>query len=114
MLSSRYCALAALVFAASLHAQTPAPMQKAEPMASQPSAFAGYRMFSEKNPLLDWRGANDFVGVLEGHMGHVRGAPRMMKPAPMPMADRPVPAAAPMAPKPTPSAEPSKPEMKKP
>jgi hypothetical protein len=110
----RFSALAALVFAASLQAQTPAPMQKAEPMAAQPSAFAGYKMFSEKNPLLDWRGANDFVGVLEGHMGHVRGAPRMMKPAPMPMADKPAPAAAPMAPKPTPSAEPGKSEMKKP
>jgi hypothetical protein len=114
MFSYPFSALAALVVAASVHAQTPAPVQKAEPMASQPSAFAGYKMFSEKNPLLDWRGANDFVGVLEGHMGHVRGAPRMIKPAPMPMADKSTPAAASMAPTPTPSAEPSKPEMKKP
>jgi hypothetical protein len=123
MFPSQFVARAALIaasfIAVSSFAQTPPPMQKAEPAAS---AFAGYRMYSEKNPLVDWRGANDFVEKLEGHMGHVRGGPRSMKPAPAPMADKPAPAApvpapataAPMAPKPTPSVDHSKHEMKKP
>jgi hypothetical protein len=131
MFSLRFTALIASIsvpfFAAQALAQTPLPpqpMQKPEAtsMPAPTSAFAGYRMFSEKNPLINWRGANDFVEKLDGHMGHVRGAPRMMKPEPAPMAEKPMPSApvvpatpaATMAPKPAPNVDHSKHEMKKP
>ena len=54
--------------------------QAQQPNASA-SPFDGYRKFSEKNPPADWRGANMLVEKLDGHMGHVRGAPRAMEPA---------------------------------
>jgi hypothetical protein len=125
MFPIRFISLIALISASllvtSAFAQTPAPMQKPESAATPApmSAFVGYKMYSETNPLINWRGANDFVGKLDGHMGHVRGAPRMMKPEPAPMAEKPMPtpAAAPaasMAPKPAPSVDHSKHEMKKP
>jgi hypothetical protein len=112
--------------AAQAHSQTPPPhsMQKPEAssMPAPTSAFSGYRMFSKKNPLINWRGANDFVEKLDGHMGHVRGAPRMMKPEPGPMTETPMPAApvapatpaAEIAPKPATAVDHSKHEMKKP
>jgi hypothetical protein len=117
MFMSRFLSLFVSLIAWSAFAQTPLPMQQTEPAAAT-SAFTGYRMYSEKNPLVNWRGANDFVEKLEGHMGHVRGGPRSMKPEPAPMAEKPVqatpaPPATP-APKPAPSVDHSKHEMKKP
>jgi hypothetical protein len=130
MFPIRFTALIASILAsfvaAQALAQTPSlqPMQKPEasPAPAPTSAFAGYRMYSEKNPLINWRGANDFVEKLDGHMGHVRGEPRMMKPEPAPMAEKPMPSApvapatpaATAAPKPAPSVDHSKHEMKKP
>jgi hypothetical protein len=124
MFSIRFTALIASISVSFISAQAlaqtppPQPMQKPEApsMPAPTSAFAGYKMFSEKNPLINWRGANDFVEKLDGHMGHVRGAPRMMKPETAPMAEKPIPVepAAPMPFKPAPSVDHSKHEMKKP
>ncbi len=40
------------------------------------SAFVGYQKFTAKEKLTDWRAANARVQALDGHMGHVRGAPK--------------------------------------
>ncbi len=115
MFISRITALIASMLSFSAGAQT-------LPASSAPSAFTDYRMYSEKNPPVNWRAANDFVEKLDGHMGHVRGKPRMIKPAgdakPALKAESPMlsPAKPPTPPPPNaaPSADHSKHEMKKP
>ncbi len=89
-------ALAALLVVFSASAQTPARVE------TPPSAFADYKLYSEKNPSIDWRSANNLMEKLDGHMGHVRGGPRSKKP----MSDAPPPKPA--------MSEPAKTEMKKP
>ena len=69
-------AIAFAISCASLNA-----MAQAQPPSASASPFEGYRKYSEKNPPTDWRGTNTLVEKLDGHMGHVRGAPRAMEPA---------------------------------
>ncbi len=81
MVTLKITALVASLASAYAFAQTPP--------VSPPSAFAGYQLHSEKNPLIDWRGANNLMEKLDGHMGHVRGGPRSMKPAEEAMPSKP-------------------------
>jgi hypothetical protein len=108
MFISRISSSVAVAFASSIAlavlAQTPAPAAKPEPAPA--STFANYKFFSDKNPSVDWRDANDTVEKLDGHMGHVRGTPRVIKPGSA--------AATPLQPKLAPSANHNRPEVKKP
>jgi len=68
-------ALAALV-AGSAAAQAPARPDPADPKAgarAYESAFKGYRPYNDPE-LVRWREANEEMGRLNGHIGHVPGS----------------------------------------
>jgi hypothetical protein len=44
--------------------------------AAQKSAFSDYKKFDPKEKPISWNEANARVEALDGHMGHVRGAPK--------------------------------------
>lgn len=49
----------------------PAPTVVEQATARGQSGLAGYRRFRADEPLIDWRQANDEVGRLGGHAGHL-------------------------------------------
>ena len=69
LLFSACVGLAPLAFAAQ-----PSPTDPAAPAspARYESAFDGYRSYKEE-PIADWRGVNNEVGQIGGHMGIFRG-----------------------------------------
>lgn len=67
-------------------AATAAPM--AHEIAPYRSAFAAYRRFESEPPPRHWRRANDEVGRLGGHAGHLREDNRPTEAPPAPGADR--------------------------
>lgn len=87
-----YLALAVLA-ALAPHAAAQQPAAKphpADPAAPAPavkyeSAFSGYRGYREE-PLAPWRGVNDEVARVGGHIGIVGGAHGTQKPAAKPPA----------------------------
>lgn len=61
------------------------PAQSAEkPAVAAPpmyrSAFDNYRTWRAEEAAADWRQANDEMGQLGGHAGHLRGAPQNATP----------------------------------
>lgn len=50
----------------------PADGKSVSSMPAYRSSFADYRAWREPE-LTNWRNANDEVGAMRGHMGHVRG-----------------------------------------
>lgn len=83
-----FAALAALAphAAAQQQAAKPHPADPAAPVPAvkYDSAFSGYRGFREE-PLAPWRGVNDEVARVGGHIGIVGGA-GAIKPVPKPQA----------------------------
>jgi hypothetical protein len=72
------CIALAMCFAGSAAAQTAARPDPADPKASAParayeSAFKDYRRYNDPEPAR-WREANDEMGRLKGHVGHVPGS----------------------------------------
>jgi hypothetical protein len=85
MLQTIAFALAAL-FAGAVAAQQPARPDPADPKAAVPaqryeSVFKTYRPYADSE-LARWREANEEVGRLGGHVGHVPNAAQPRKPAP--------------------------------
>ena len=85
-------ALAAF-FAGSAAAQAPARPDPADPKASAParayeSAFKAYRPYNEPE-LARWREANEKMGRLKGHVGHVPGSVPPSEAAPASKSGRP-------------------------
>jgi hypothetical protein len=77
-------AAAVLALTAPAAAQSPPrpddPAVKTAPAAPAPaSAYAGYRRYEDEAPL-PWREANDEVGRLQGHLGHMKPAPQSAPP----------------------------------
>lgn len=66
-------------------AATAAPT--AHEIAPYRPAFAQYRRFEAQPPPRDWRRANDEVGRLGGHAGHLREEGRRPEPHPAPGGD---------------------------
>jgi hypothetical protein len=72
------CIALAACFAGVAAAQSPARPDPADPKADVPvrayeSAFKGYRPYYDPD-LVRWRVANEEMGRLNGHMGHVPGS----------------------------------------
>lgn len=76
----------AVISAAGANAQSPARPDPMDPKAAIParpghdSAFKDYRPYTDA-PAANWRGANEEVGRLGGHLGHVPRAPGNGRPA---------------------------------
>lgn len=68
----RACAVLLAAALPALAAPPPAPDQAEAPVPTleYASAFSGYSS-SRQTELADWRGVNDAVGKLGGHMGHM-------------------------------------------
>lgn len=84
MSSKKWLALAAwalLPFAATAQEKhssaTPAPAAASARALDYQSAFSDYRSFNEEDATPDklWRPANDEMGTLGGHAGHMKVAP---------------------------------------
>lgn len=85
--------LLAVIFAGGATAQTVARPDPADPKAAVParayeSAFKDYRPYADPE-IVRWRQANDDMGRLGGHVGHV---PRESGPTVKPGAKPPAPA----------------------
>jgi hypothetical protein len=69
---------AALNVAFGIALAQPAAKSRTAPAPSAPvyrSAFDSYRPWRADEPSADWRQANQEMGQLGGHAGHLRGAP---------------------------------------
>lgn len=94
-MSKFFCIVLAACAAGSAAAQTSARPDPADPKAAvlaraYESAFKEYRPYADPE-IARWRQANDEMGRLGGHVGHVGQVPRETSPA-KPGAKPPVPA----------------------
>lgn len=81
-------ACAGIAFAQAPSRPDPAEASRRAPPPSYDSAFAGYRPYVDPE-VSRWREANDEMGRLRGHLGHVPGsAPSRAAPAKATAGDR--------------------------